>query len=136
MSSTETRTHDLRELPELFADLTRQLSALVQQEWQLARIELTQKASRLGRDAGMLVAGAAIGYAGFLAILAAIIIGLATLGMAWWLAALIVGLVVAAIGGLLIQQGVARLQREELAPRRTLNTLRDDALVLKREVQT
>jgi len=135
ISSSETGTQDTRTLPELFSDLARQLAALLRQEWALAKMELSEKASRVGRDAGMLVAGGLVAYAGFLALIAAIIVGLATLGMAWWLSALLVALVVLAIGGLLIQQGISRLQREDLEPKQTLETLRGDALMLKREAQ-
>jgi Putative Actinobacterial Holin-X, holin superfamily III len=135
ISTSETGTQDTRTLSELFSDLTRQLAALLRQEWMLARTELSEKVSRVGRDAVLLVAGGLVAYAGFLALLAAIIIGLATLGMAWWLSATLVALVVLVIGGLLIQQGISRLQHEDLEPKQTLETLRGDALMLKREAQ-
>jgi hypothetical protein len=135
ISPSETGTQDTRTLPELFSDLTRQLAALLRQEWMLAKTELSEKASKVGRDAAMLVAGGLVAYAGFLTLIAAIIIGLATLGMAWWLAAALVALVVLVIGGLLIQQGISRLQSEDLEPKQTLETLRGDAMMLKKEAQ-
>ena len=45
--------HDSRtdlSLGELFGDLTRDMSALVRQEVQLAKTEMTQKASKAGKD--------------------------------------------------------------------------------------
>src|SRR4051812_646571 len=97
-------TRQDRSLGELFADLTREMGTLVRQEVRLAQTEMTQKASRAGRNAASIAVGGAVAYAGVLAILAAIIIGLATLGLPWWLSALLVGLVVAGIGYALIQR--------------------------------
>src|SRR5262245_25365211 len=102
---------DDRSLGELFGELTREISTLVRQEAALARAELSQKASRLGKDIGMLAAGAAVAYAGLLALLAALIIGLAAAGLPGWLAALVVGLIVVAAGGLLIRMGLRALKQ-------------------------
>jgi hypothetical protein len=43
-----------------------------------------------------------------------------------WLSALIVAIVVMAVGGLLVQRGLADLRRANLAPTRTIATLRQD----------
>ncbi len=119
-------TKDDRSLGELFAELTREMGTLVRAEVELARVEMTQKASRVGKDIGFLAAGAAVAYAGLLAILAAVIIGLAALGVPWWLAALLVGLVVAGVGYALVQRGLSALKREDLTPRQTIETLKED----------
>src|SRR5919202_872161 len=108
---------DERSLGELFGDLARDTATLVRQEVDLAKTELGQKASRVGRDIGFLAVGGAVAYAGFLAILAAIIIGLATAGLPWWLAALIVGLVVAAVGDFLLQRRPPALPPGSAPPR-------------------
>jgi len=81
------------------------------------------------------VAGGAVAYAGFLALLAALIIGLGQLGLPWWLSALIVGLVVAAVGYFLIQRGLKSLKQEGVKPERTIETLRDDAEWAKQQVK-
>src|SRR5512142_1511562 len=94
---------DERPIGELFAELASKTGTLVQQELELARVELSEHASRLGGDAATLVAGGFVAYAGFLAVLAAIIAGLANF-MPWWLAALVVGLVVIVVGYVLIQR--------------------------------
>jgi hypothetical protein len=118
---------DDRSLGELFATLTQETGTLVRKEVELATTEMTQKASRVGRDIASIVIGGAVAYAGLLAILAAIIIGLGTVGIPWWLAALLVGLVVLAVGYFLIQRGRDALKQEDLAPRQTIETLKDDA---------
>lgn len=112
---------------ELFADLAKETSTLVRQEVALARTELSQKAGEVGKDLGFLAIGGAIAYAGLLAIIAAIVIGLATLGLPWWISALLVGLVVAGVGYFLVQRGLSALKRESLAPKQTLDTLKEDA---------
>jgi len=119
-------TKDDRSLGELFAELTREMGTLVRAEVELARVELTQKATRVGKDIGFLAAGAAVAYAGLLAILAAVIFGLAALGVPWWLSALLVGLVVAGVGYALVQRGLSALKREDLTPRQTIETLKED----------
>jgi hypothetical protein len=126
---------DDRSLGELFSELTEELTTLVRQEAQLARTELTEKARDLGRNAGFIGAGGAVAYAGFLALVAALIVGLGQLGVTWWLAALIVGVVVAAIGYMLIQRGVSGFRRAELAPRRTTESLKEDREMVKEKLR-
>ena len=120
-------------LGELFAELTRELSTLVRQELTLARTEMTQKGSRVAKHVGSLAAGGAVAYAGFLAILAGIILGLAYF-IPLWLSALVVGLVVAGVGGFLVQSGLAALKREDLTPRQTIETLQEDAQWAKQQM--
>jgi hypothetical protein len=118
---------DDRSLGELFADLARDMGVLVRQEVGLATTELTHTATRAGRELATVAVGGLVAYAGLLAILAAIIIGLAAAGLPWWLAALVVGVVVALIGGALVQRGLAALKHADLAPRQTVQTLKEDA---------
>lgn len=117
---------DERSLGDLFGDLARETSTLVRQEVELAKTEMTQKATRVGKDIGFLVAGGAVAYAGFLALVAALAIGLGQLGLPWWLATLLVALLVGGIGGLLVMRGISALKQESLAPERTMQTLKED----------
>src|SRR5438045_2951539 len=82
-----------RSLGELFSELSRETSTLVRQEVDLAKTELTHKATEVGKDIGFLAAGALVAYAGFLTLVAMLVIALAQLGVTWWLSALIVGVV-------------------------------------------
>jgi xanthine/uracil permease len=123
---------DGRSLGELFADLLKEIRTLLQQEWRLARTELSQKAARAGKDIGLLAVGGAIVYAGFLALLATAIIALAIV-LPWWLAALIVGVVVCAIGAGLIWVGISGLRGDDLVLEQTTASLREDAQWVKRE---
>ena len=113
-----------RSLGDLFADLSRETQILLRQEMELAKTEISRKASQAGKATASLAIGGFIAYAGFLAIVAAIIIGLAAL-IPIWLAALIVGLVVVGIGYFFIQKGLNDLKPEELVPKQTIESLKE-----------
>jgi hypothetical protein len=115
-----------RSLGELFGDLARDMGTLVRQEVNLATTELTTNLSHAAQDVAMIAVGGLVAYAGLLAILAAVIVGLASAGLGWWQAALLVGVVVAVIGGGVVQRGISALKRANLAPRETLQTLKED----------
>ena len=114
-----------RSLGELFSELAQDTSTLVRQEMTLAKTEMSQKASRLGKDVGFLAAGGAVAYAGLLAVLAGIIVLLGQV-IPMWLSALLVGLVVAGVGYFLVRKGLEALKREDLAPRQTIETIKED----------
>ena len=126
---------DDRSLGQLFGDLSRQLTTLVKQEIELARTETTSRVTSLGRDAAMLGAGAALAYAALLVGLVGIAILLADLGLEPWIAFVVVALIVGAIAVVLIQQGRTRLQRADLAPRQTIETIKEDAAWAKERVK-
>lgn len=127
------KTQDERSLGELFKDLAREVSTLVRQEATLAKAELGQKASRVGMHVAALAAGGAVAYAGLLAIVAAIIGLLAQTGLDWWVSALIVGAVVGGIGVALVMKGINALKSEDLTPRETLDSLKEDAQWAQRQ---
>jgi len=124
-----------RSLGELFGDLARETGTLVRQEVQLAKTEMSQNASRVGRDIGFLAVGGLVAYAGVLGILAAVILGLVAAGLEPWLAALIVGVVVTLAGYLLVRRGLDALKHQELAPRQTVESLKEDAQWAKQQIK-
>ena len=87
---------------ELVKHLTEQVSLLIRDELKLAEYEMTRKAKRIGRGAGMFGGSGLVALYAIGCLLAAAIIGLASVLPAW-AAALIVG------GALLIIAGVAAL---------------------------
>ena len=115
-----------RSIEELFADLTRETSTLLRQEVALAKTEMGEKVSQLGKYAGLLVAGGLIAYAGLLALVATLIFMFAKAGMAFWGAALLTAVIVLVIGGVLAWAGMNGLKRADLVPRKTLETLKED----------
>jgi hypothetical protein len=126
---------DERTLGQLFAELSRETRTLVQQELQLAKTELTEKASKMGKGAAFLVGGGLIAYGGLLTIVAALVLVLIAIGLPPWAAAFLGGVLVAAIGYVLIRSGLAALNPQELAPRKTIATLKEDAQWLKAQAK-
>jgi hypothetical protein len=129
------QTNDERSLGELFGDLARDMGTLVSQELALARTELTEKATRVGKEIAMLAVGGRVAYAGLLAIIAAVIVLIADLGVPLWISALVVGLVIAGIGYLLVQRGITALRHEDFAPRQTIESIKEDAQWAKEQVR-
>ncbi|CCF83879.1 phage holin family protein [Nitrolancea hollandica] len=121
-----------RSVGELLSELTREVSTLFRQEVALAKTEMSQKASKAGKDVGYLAAGGAIAYAGFLVILAGVVLALG-LVLPWWASALIVGVVVALIGYLLFHKGQTALKKVDLTPQETVETLKEDKQWLKEQ---
>jgi hypothetical protein len=125
---------DDRSLGELFSELAGEIGVLIRQELRQAGTEIGQRATGIGKDVGVLAAGAVILHVGLLALVAAAIIGLADLGLSWWLAALIVALVLFAGGFLLVQRARSALQRAEIMPRHTIDNLREDQEWVKDQI--
>ena len=67
-------------------------------------------------------------------LLDALVYGLAEAGVDRWLAALIVGGVVAAVGFLLVRKGQSDLSATRLAPERTAANIRKDLNLMKEQV--
>lgn len=129
----EGRRPEERPLGELFASLANETSNLVRSEVALAKVELTEKATKVGRSIGSLVVGGAIAYAALLALGAAGIMLLAV-AMPAWVAALIVGLIIAAAAWLMISKALSELRRAELAPQETVESLKEDAQWIKDQI--
>jgi hypothetical protein len=122
-----------RSLGELFAELAGDTSTLVRQEVALAKAELSQNAARVGTHVGSLAVGGAFGYAALLALTAAAIIGLGRV-IPLWAAALAVGAVLALIAWLLVSGALRGLRETDVVPRRTVETLKEDAQWVKDQV--
>jgi drug/metabolite transporter (DMT)-like permease len=60
-------------------------------------------------------------------LLAAVVIGLAELGVPAWLSALIVAVAVMATGYLLVNQGLSKLRDTSVAPVQTMESLKENA---------
>jgi len=122
-----------RPVAALLSDLAGETSALVRQEIALFKSELGESLARIGMGAGALAAGGVIAFSGWLALLAAAILGLSQV-LAPWLSALIVAVVVIALGAGLALFGKSRLKADALVPHRTLNSLREDQAWIRDQV--
>jgi hypothetical protein len=116
-----------RSLGDLLAELSRETGTLVRKEVELATTEMTAKLKTASAQAGVVAAGGALAHAGLLVMLAALVIGLAQLGVTPWLAATIVGALTIGIGYLLVTKGLASMRRTPIVPTQTLETLKENA---------
>ena len=129
-NSSEQQERDDRSIGELFAELSQKTTTLVRQEIELAKVEMSQKASRVGKNVGFLLIGGVVAYTGLLAVVGAGIILLGEV-IAYWLSAAIIGVVIAAVGAFLVVKGASTLRQEEPTPRETIETLQEDKEWLK-----
>ncbi len=118
-----------RSVATLLAALAEETGALIRHELALFKVELNQKLGRLGVGGAALAIGGVLAFSGWLALLAAAILGLARV-LAPWLAALIIGGVLVLAGLAVLYFGKTRLNSRALVPRRTLRSLgKDEAWV-------
>ncbi len=132
--TAEHRVSDSRSVPELLADLARSVPALVRQEAQLLRSEMSDKVGQIEIGLGSIVAGAILLFAALLILLQAIVIALTEIMGAGW-AALIVGVAAGAIGAVLLKKGADQMKASSLMPDRTTRQLKQDAELAREQVR-
>ena len=127
-TSTSPQTEDLRERPigELLKQLANETTTLVRQELDLAKAEMREKAGKAGPGVGMWGAAGATALLAGGALTAFLILALDGV-MPNWLAALIVGLVYAAVAGALYVSGKHRVEEAgSPVPEKTIETVKED----------
>jgi hypothetical protein len=103
-------TGDDHSVGELIQQLSQQTSTLIRQEMRLATSELQQKGKRAGIGAGMFGAAGVVALYGGGALIAAAILGIGTF-LEPWIAAVIVGVVLLAIAGILALTGKKQVEQ-------------------------
>ena len=124
---------DARDAPvaELMKQLSNQTATLVRQEMELAKVELTEKGKRAGVGVGMFGGAGLLGTYAFGALTAAAILALST-AVGGWLAALIVGVIYAAIAGALALTGKTKVQEATPPiPAQAVEATKEDVEVAK-----
>lgn len=122
-------------LGDLLRSLAQDTSTLVRQEIRLAKLEAGRTARRVAVDSAWIAAGAGILAVGGLCLVLALALGLGALLDSYWLGTLITGVVLVAIGLLVAWKGARDLRDSELAPKGTVETLREDADWARNEVR-
>lgn len=122
------RTEELseRSVGDLVQQLSQQTAALVRQEMRLAQVELQEKGKRAGIGAGMFGGAGLVALYGVGAVVAAVIMLVAT-AIEPWVSALIVGVVLLATAGIVALLG--RRQVEQATPpkpERAMESMQDD----------
>jgi hypothetical protein len=118
-------------LGELVQDLSRQTSTLIRQEMRLAQAELAEKGRHAGKGAGMFGGAGAVALYGVGALVAAAILGLATV-LEPWIAATAVGVGLLLVAGLLALTGKKELDEAgPPKPERALESVQLDVETVK-----
>lgn len=130
------RTQTQPSIGELFGELTRETGTLIRQQMELARLELSQRVSRLGKGLTRVVIGGALATGGLLAIVAGIVLAVTAMGVPAWVSALVVGGALALAGYLVAQQAISAMSRDDLAPQATIETLKENAEWIKTPTRT
>jgi hypothetical protein len=116
-----------RSIGELFGEFSQDMTLLVRQEIRLARTELGEKATAVSKRLTSVIAGGVVAYIGTLALVAGMILLLTqVVGIPAWVSALLVGAALAIGGYLTLRAGLRALKTIDPAPRRTVETLKDD----------
>lgn len=130
-----------RSIGQLLKELTHETSTLLKQEVDLAKTEMSEKASRVGSNLGEVAKGGSVALLGAIALLLAVIYGLGAIlnnflspETASWLAPLIVGAILAGVGYSMIKKALETLKRESLAPKKTTQSLQENKEWLKQKI--
>jgi uncharacterized membrane protein YqjE len=125
VTSRADELHD-RPIGELLKELANETTTLVRQELDLAKAEMREKAGKAGPGFGMWGAAGATGLLALGSLTAFLILALDG-AMPNWLAALVVGLVWAAITGVLYLRGKRRVEEAgSPVPEKTIETVKED----------
>ena len=104
-----------RSIGQLLKELTQESSTLLKQEVNLAKTEMSEKASRIGANLGEVAV-------------------FMNQEVAVWLAPLIVGGILAAVGYSLIKKALATLKQESITPQKTTQSLQENKEWLKQKI--
>lgn len=126
---------DNRSIADLIGDLSGNVSTLISKEIQLARAETSEKVSQGMGAVSSILGGAVLALAALIVLLQALVIALTNAGIPAGWSALIVGVIVAGIAYALIHKGTSDLQARNLAPERTIDSLKQDAYTLKEQTR-
>ena len=115
-----------RNIPDIFADLLKELTTLLRSEIRLARSEFSEKVTLLGLSLSLIAVGAVLLLAALFLLLQAAVAGLIGQGFSPTVATLIVAATVLLTGFVLLWIGLNRLHAKNLALKRTSEQLQRD----------
>jgi len=127
----ENSQDDLRAISRLLGDALSQFAKLFQNEVDLAKAELGEKAQKIGNALGFIAAGAVLVIPALVMALFAFSAALIAAGWSQPVSYLISAILAAAIAGVLFGIGINRLNARKLAPHETMRQLEKDKDAMK-----
>jgi hypothetical protein len=126
--------HGERSLSEVLQDVVGNIQELIRSEFQLAKAEIKDRVAKMRGPAAWMGAGSVIFLYGLGFIMLAIVYKLGTI-MEPWLAALIVGGVLALFAAVILISATSRLKRIDAVPQRTVKTMKENMTWAKKQIK-
>jgi uncharacterized membrane protein YqjE len=123
-----------RSFPEVLQDIVGNLQEIVRSEFRLAKTELQEEAAKAGKPAATFGVGLVFGFYGIGFLLLASVYGLSTV-MAGWLAALLVGTILAIVAIALMSSSVKKLKHVNPTPDKTIQSLEENVQWAKHQIK-
>jgi uncharacterized membrane protein YfcA len=123
-----------RSVPEVLQDIVGNLQDIFRSEFRLAKTEITEEASKAARPAVTFGMGLISGIYGIGFMLLAAVYGLSTV-MPAWLAALLVGMILATVTVAFISSSKEKLKRTNLNPDKAIKSLEENVQWAKHQIK-
>jgi len=123
-----------RTVTDVLQDIVGNVQEIIRAEFRLAKVETREKARKASGPATMLGVGALIGIYGLGFVLLAVVYALSHVVVAW-LAALIVGVVLAITAAILVSAGKKALKRISPVPEKTVQTVKENVQWSKDQIR-
>jgi uncharacterized membrane protein YqjE len=130
-SDIQTSKNDLRTISTLVGDALSQFAKLFQNEVDLAKAELGEKAQKVGAALGFIAGGAVLVIPGLVMALFALSAALIAAGWSQPVSYLLSAILAFVIAGVLFGIGMNRLNARNLTPRETMRQLEKDKNTVK-----
>jgi uncharacterized membrane protein YqjE len=123
-----------RPIADVLQDIVGNVQKIVRAEVKLAKAEVKEEASKAGRAAGMMAAGAVSAIYALGLLLLTILFALAQI-MPLWLAALILFVLLAVVTAILLGIGRKRFRAVHATPEKTVETMKENVEWVKRQTK-
>jgi uncharacterized membrane protein YqjE len=123
-----------RSVSEVLQDIVGNLQEIIRSEFRLAKTELKEEASRAAKPAATFGMGLVFGFYGVGFLLLSSVYALSAV-MAGWLAALLVGTILAIVAIALVSSGGKKLKRVNPTPDKTIRSLEENVQWAKHPIK-
>lgn len=135
-SNTQRPPTNNESLGDTVTGIVEDLQNIVRGEVQLAKTELKEDATTMGKAAGMMAAGAFVGLVGFIFLMLALAYLINEFLDEMWASAGIVALALLIIAGILAMVGKNKLSEANLKPEETIESVKEDKQWANQQVKS
>jgi uncharacterized membrane protein YqjE len=129
-----TATDTDRSIGTIVKELMENISTLLRSEIALLKWELKDTAAKLGGGAAFFAAAVCVAIFGLGFLFVTIVLGLVALGVAPWLSALIVTVVLFLTAGVLALLGKKKFAAAEFVPKQSMDQIKSDIEMIKADI--